>query len=342
MRRATTAPDPRRARRASRATARSSKLDDLVTHDLHGLVALAGDHDDVARPGLVAGRGRWPPPGPARRPRRRRLGMPARMASMMASGSSPRGLSEVRSTRSARRAATSPISGRLLAVTIAAGAEHHEHPPAGRGLAGRAPARRRARRACGRSRRARRTADPRRPARTGPGRGGAAARPVGDRGRRDAELGRRGGRGERVAHVEAAAERQLDAPARASGTARPGRAHDQVLGIGEGVALGGHQRPPRPARRPRGSSRFTTARRAVVRGEQRGLRLEVVVEVAVEVEVVVAEVREHGDGEAGGPHSAHGQRVRRHLHGDGSCAPRRAPRPGGPAARAPRAWCAAR
>ena len=59
--------------------------------------------------------------------------------------------------------------------------------------------------------------------------------------------------------------------------------------------------------------------RAVVRGEQHGLRLEVVVHVAVEVEVVVREVREDGHGEAGRPHSPHGERVRRHLHGHGPC-----------------------
>src|SRR3546814_9395163 len=45
----------------------------------------------------------------------------------------------------------------------------------------------------------------------------------------------------------------------------------------------------------------------VGRGEEHGLGLEVVVEVAMEVEVVVGEVREHGDGEAGAAHAAEGE-----------------------------------
>src|SRR3546814_16009944 len=44
--------------------------------------------------------------------------------------------------------------------------------------------------------------------------------------------------------------------------------------------------------------------------------------VAMEVEVVVGEVREHGDGEAGAAHAAEGEGVRRHLHRHGLAARR--------------------
>ena len=95
-----------RARRSRRRTASCAALELLSL-----LVALAGDHHHVAR--LGAGdrqRDRLAPVRPrARRPARRR----PRISAMIASGSSERGLSEVTITRSASRAAISPISGRL-------------------------------------------------------------------------------------------------------------------------------------------------------------------------------------------------------------------------------------
>ena len=77
------------------------------------LVALAGDDDDVARPA---------PAATARSIAARRStiastadasSMPAMISATIASGSSERGLSDVTIVRSARRAAISPMSGRL-------------------------------------------------------------------------------------------------------------------------------------------------------------------------------------------------------------------------------------
>ena len=49
---------------------------------------------------------------------------PTTISSMIASGRSERGLSDVTHTRSAERAAISPMIGRLVAVAVAAAAEH--------------------------------------------------------------------------------------------------------------------------------------------------------------------------------------------------------------------------
>ena len=103
---------------ARRATSRSSNGWTDAGDLLAGLVALAGDQHGVARPG----RPRWPrrSPRPGRRSRRPRPAAPparpARRSSMarrIAAGSSERGLSSVTISRSASRAATSPMSGRL-------------------------------------------------------------------------------------------------------------------------------------------------------------------------------------------------------------------------------------
>ncbi len=98
-----------------RASRRSSKRTDPPGPVLGGLVALAGDDDDVP------GRGR--PDGISDGPARSgsttsshpadAMPMPDRIWSMMAPGSSDRGLSEVSTTTSAQRAATAPISGRF-------------------------------------------------------------------------------------------------------------------------------------------------------------------------------------------------------------------------------------
>ena len=76
------------------------------------LVALAGDHDDVAR------RARSPiarsiARAPVELDLERARSAPARISSMIARGSSLRGLSDVTIARSASSAATAPISGRL-------------------------------------------------------------------------------------------------------------------------------------------------------------------------------------------------------------------------------------
>ena len=63
-----------------------------------------------------------------RPPISRAPGAPARMSRRIAAGSSLRGLSSVTMTRSARRAATAPISGALADVAVAAGAEDDDQP----------------------------------------------------------------------------------------------------------------------------------------------------------------------------------------------------------------------
>ena len=84
----------------------------LKAHDLVGLVALPGQEQQIAGPGFLQGGIEWPPfdrrsggaePSP----------IPATTSSMMASGSSVRGLSEVTNDRSANRAATAPMWGRF-------------------------------------------------------------------------------------------------------------------------------------------------------------------------------------------------------------------------------------
>ena len=75
------------------------------------LVPLAGHHDDVAGLGRCRPRARSPVGGRARAPRPGPV--PARISSMIASGSSERGLSEVTTTRSASATAAFPISGRF-------------------------------------------------------------------------------------------------------------------------------------------------------------------------------------------------------------------------------------
>ena len=84
-----------------------SRLRDL----LPALVPLAGDHDDVARPGQLDRALDRRARGRARPPARRRI--PARISSMIACGSSLRGLSEVTIATSASSVAIRPISGRL-------------------------------------------------------------------------------------------------------------------------------------------------------------------------------------------------------------------------------------
>ncbi len=97
-----------------------------------------------------------------------RAGMPATISSMIASGASERGLSDVISATSASRAAISPMIGRLPRSRSPPGADHDDQL-ARRPARARRAAPARARRACARSRRRRRTAAPPRPAGSGPG-----------------------------------------------------------------------------------------------------------------------------------------------------------------------------
>ena len=227
-------PDPRRARRASRATARSSKLDGAVPHDLDGLVALAGDHDDVARRASSHGQG---------------------------DGGRPVGLDGHGGVGGHAGADRLDDGERVLAPRVVGGQDHpigeagrhlaHLRPLAGgRGRRRRRPprsparrprprgprrARRRGRRACGRSRRARRTAGPRRPARTARAR--AAPRPG------PAAMVAVGMPSRAAAVAAASALLTLKRPPSGSSTAAPrqrnvhGVAPDhEVVGVGERVA----------------------------------------------------------------------------------------------------------
>src|SRR5215467_12864723 len=75
-------------------------------HDLIGLVTLARDDDGVAGLGPAEHGAKRPGAAPARR-------TPTTISSMIASGRSERGLSEVTQTWSQRRAAISPMIGRF-------------------------------------------------------------------------------------------------------------------------------------------------------------------------------------------------------------------------------------
>ena len=239
---------PRR-RRASRATSRSSNGIVRSRELLALLVALAGDDDDVALAPPPRRRARSRRRGPARPPRSPSI--PARISSMIASGSSLRGLSEVTIATSARRVDDRAHERALGPVAVAAAAEDAD--AGGRRRADAPPrARSRAPRACARSRRARRTAGPRRPARSARARRRRARR----RGRspRPAMSSRRAGRdsAEDVLDVEAAPEPR---PQREAGRPEAGRGRRQLelvradLGV-VGEAEGEDARPRARAARP--------------------------------------------------------------------------------------------
>ena len=159
--------DPRRARRASRATARSSNGERPVPHHLDGLVALAGDDHDITRAGLR--QRQRDGGGPVRLDGDRRRGRHAGPDVLDDSrGSSPRGLSEVRHDAIGQPRGDLTHLRPLGAVSISPGTDDHAGP--GRRRQPRAPRRapRRGRPACGRSRPAPRTAGPRPPARSDP------------------------------------------------------------------------------------------------------------------------------------------------------------------------------
>ena len=142
------------------------------------LVALAGDHDRCrpARAGSSASAIAARRSGSTLDARRRSSGDPrAAISSMIASGSSERGLSEVTIATSASRARDLAHQRALVAVAVAAAAEHADQR-ARRSAAGGAQGRSRASRGCARSRPGRANGlARRRPARSARARGAASA-----------------------------------------------------------------------------------------------------------------------------------------------------------------------
>ena len=250
--------------------------------------------------------------------------MPCRIASMMASGSSPLGLSDVRTTRSASRDATSPIGARLdgsrsppLPNTtddtaargqITGGPEHLLEPVGrvgvvdddGERLSG---------------------VDRLEPSRHGSG----AAMPAAIASRIDAEHARGHGGGQRVGQVEHAAERHVQLDAVPAAARRP----DVDFDVGDVASeYGSHGTCTRStSMRPHSSSTLITAcaqrsrvnsdafaskYSSIVRWKSRWSRLRFVNTADAEPCAVHAMLRE---------------RVRRDLHRDRSQRPRRASMP---------------
>ena len=130
--RATSATPRATARSASRATVDVvERLLAPAGELLALLVALAGDHDDVAGLGQLDRAGDRGAAVGLALDVDAAAGTPPKISSMIASGGSERGLSEVTIATSASRAAISPISGRFAAVAVAAGAEHDDHAAVG-------------------------------------------------------------------------------------------------------------------------------------------------------------------------------------------------------------------
>ena len=169
---------------------------DFVADDLAGLVALAGDQQDVAGSSPATARRI----ASARSPISPAPGAAAIMAARIAAGSSLRGLSSVTMTRSAISAAIAPISGRLPASRSPPAPNTTTSRPPHRGAAPRAPSP--AHRACGRSRQRSARRLVRRRVRAGPWRRSALrARRTRPRGRR--RRNRLPGRDQRVLDLEA-------------------------------------------------------------------------------------------------------------------------------------------
>ncbi len=309
------------------------------------LVALAGDHDRVARPARAQRqRDRRAPVGLDLDARRRRS-IPARISAMIASGSSERGLSEVTIARSDSSRPGPAHLRPLVAVAVAAGAEDRDQPALGQPPRG-AAARSRASPGCGRSRRGPRTSwpssigskrpgHPRRP-RPAPRRRSPASTP-------SAVAAAKAPSALATLKWPGSAVRTAISPSRpGDGEARPagvegdvagaevglralGREGDAVEFLGEAAAVGVvdvDDRDPRPHL------------------EEQPLGEEVVLHVGVEVEVVLGQVGEERDLE-----------VDRVGRGAGRARARRPPsrRPGrrprasagrSPAGRSPPAWSA--
>ena len=249
-------------------------------------------------------------------------GTPARIAARIAPGSSVRGLSSVTTSRSAEPGRDLAHQRSLAAVAVAARADHDDQPSGGqrpqRLQRGGAP-----RRACARSRRSPASPGRRRPA------------PAGREPRHRRRCRRRrlpaSSPASPVAAIAQSALATLKSPAsgtpagkrspsgpstanvapsgaRATSTARQSASLPNAEKVRSGID-GLVEQPPavgvvevdQPAARP-------------LRGEQRRLRREVVLDVRVEVEVVTAQVGERGDVEHHAVDPAHHERVARDLH----------------------------
>ncbi len=242
-------------------------------------------------------------------------GTPANTSSMMASGSSSRGLSEVKNARSLRPRGHLPHHGPLGPVTVAATPEYRDHPtrrpgaePArlgqhnlqarggvgvvdqdGKGRAGGlAGLRCRPRHRLRRSLRRRRGRDDLEAARdrleVRHGGGDLAGVEVG------VQHQRRLGREERVVHVDPAGQRRRD-PVAPPGELAVTRAKNHVPGIG---AVHAHHRDAGPLQQLAAPGvvcvRHTSQR--VIGREELGLGLEVLLHGAVVIEMVVAQIGE--------------------------------------------------
>src|SRR5579875_3813960 len=143
--------------------------------------------------------------------------------------------------------------------------------------------------------------------------------PGGDVVHRHAQGGRRGGGGQGVVDVEAAAQLQPDAPA-CPGESGTRRSDFQVVGVAAPVQEGpspGCLHPLNQALAPLVVGVYHRHRRHR-RCEQAGLGLEVGLHVAVVVEVVLGEVGEHGSVEGDGGDPLLDEGVGRDFHGDGA------------------------
>ena len=204
--------------------------------------------------------------------------------------------------------------GPLGGVAVAAAAEHHEDAPSG----GLPSCRQGLRQAVGRvgvvddHGEALAGVDRLEPA--GHHRGGR--QPGGHGGVVDAEGAGRGGGGDGVGHVEAAAQGEANRVAPPGEPGVVGR-HDHVVGVGSRV----RQRGDRRGVEEELAVGIVTVHHgdvAEIGLEQAGLGREVASLGVVEVQVVPAEVGEHRHGEARRVDAVHGQSVRRHLHRDGA------------------------
>ena len=211
----------------------------------------------------------------------------------------------------------------LLAVTVATGAEHDDHPATGAddGTTGGDHLLEtvggvgvvddhvdRVRRADGARR------DPLEAARHRLGGGEAAHDVVGGH----AQCRRGGGRGQHVHHVERSTERRHQPHVTADERRPPGEGHGRRPDIG--FVDVGHRERHDLDRRGVGEAAAVGivdvhhADDGPFRLEQHRLGLEVRLDGAVQVEVITPEVGEHGRVEAGAVDAVQGQGVRRHLH----------------------------
>ena len=174
-----------------------------------------------------------------------------------------------------------------------------------------------------------------------PGTTGAASSPATTWSSSTPSDGGHGRRHQGVVHVEPSRQRQVDDASPPGEPRRPDREPDPgrlVAADGDapvGVDALEQARAPRVVGEHHGVP-------APLRGEQRGLGLEVGVHGPVVVEVVPAQVGEGGDLVLHGVHPVLGDGVGGHLHDDGPAPRRPRTRPGTAGGRAPPGSCACR